>query len=673
MNIQPKNFKIKSIITITIAIILLLLLIFSEDIIKMQNKNKIGLSESSSFETIPNEPNIPRISAGMIPIKWNGNYWIITTQDDKEWYDYSTGKLAYMMLNDGTYQSELLRDMEDKKLAEDNIGVPIGESQLGTIFAWLPRYAYKESGEIKYAPSEMQPGGEWLVPQIFVYSVTDETKPDFSLGGVWIQKNDDIEYANKLTEMKKEEGRYGFLANTKAMKIISEEATTIQKYIVDEGIPEDQFADLTSTSRIILKIVDTTKYEPIKANVQYNAIDSKIEIRVTYSKNGINKILDEYGNEMTYTEKDGMILADTGDKGLAKGTYYFTIIDNEENKKELNIDVIVDSLFKIAYINGIDNMNIDKTYAKTQETKTTAENTLLNQITAIDTSTTYSRAIKDGNNAITAIGEETRGSEDEQIYLYGKYKVNEKNTYSLSKSTTNTTRMFRWSGENQNYGWKSYSFDSSSGKVTFSNWSSPTTASTSITLYSVSGLSTRKSSTTNSTISSFYQYDNQGTEHIVNTVYCKYNVYTWNINKKTTYSRGNFIEYISGTIDQYPNNDRSGSYWYVRNNLMKKYKLYKYDENLNLKSTYNVDTKEITTIPIDISYKGNNKVKLTLTTSGSTYKTYISNDNSTWQEITDITSGIPKELNVDGWDKLYIKIETNTSRIDNIDVTYYKD
>ena len=140
------------------------------------------------------------------------------------------------------------------------------------------------------------------------------------------------------------------------------------------------------------------------------------------------------------------------------------------------------------------------------------------------------------------------------------------------------------------------------------------------------------------------------------------------------YSRGNFISYVAEQDGKYANNTRNDdSYWYVKNGLALKYKLYKYDQDLILKSIYDVDTKTITTIPIDISNKGNNKVKLTLSTSGSTYKTYISNDNTTWQEITDIVSGTPKELDVDGWNNLYLKIEANTSRIDNIDVAYYKD
>ncbi len=37
------------------------------------------------------EPNeiIPNISAGMIPIKWNGTNWEITTFEDTNWYNYA--------------------------------------------------------------------------------------------------------------------------------------------------------------------------------------------------------------------------------------------------------------------------------------------------------------------------------------------------------------------------------------------------------------------------------------------------------------------------------------------------------------------------------------------------------------------------------------------------------
>ena len=73
---------------------------------------------------------MPILSAGMIPVKWDGEYWKITTKDDEHWYDYLKGKPAYIMLNDGVYQSELIQDMAGKKLAEENIGDQIPENDL---------------------------------------------------------------------------------------------------------------------------------------------------------------------------------------------------------------------------------------------------------------------------------------------------------------------------------------------------------------------------------------------------------------------------------------------------------------------------------------------------------------------------------------------------------------
>lgn len=143
----------------------------------------------------------------------------------------------------------------------------------------------------------------------------------------------------------------------------------------------------------------------------------------------------------------------------------------------------------------------------------------------------------------------------------------------------------------------------------------------------------------------------------------------------TIYKKGNYIEDIiakDGTYDD-DKEDSLGEFWYIRNDIAPKYTLFKYDQDLTLLSTYDVDTATLTTTPIDISNKGRNKLKLTLTASGSDYKTYISNDNINWQEVTDVTSGTQKELDVDGWNNLYIKIETNTSTINNIDIAYYKD
>ncbi len=79
--------------------------------------------------------NAPKLVKGMIPVKYNvesGN-WVICSEDDPEWYSYTTEdkKWANVMLCDGTY---------DENTA---IGTEVAEKDLGSMFVWIPRYAYK--------------------------------------------------------------------------------------------------------------------------------------------------------------------------------------------------------------------------------------------------------------------------------------------------------------------------------------------------------------------------------------------------------------------------------------------------------------------------------------------------------------------------------------------------
>ena len=79
--------------------------------------------------------NAPKLAKGMIPVKYNvesGN-WVICSEDDPEWYSYTTEekKWANVMLCDGTY---------DESTA---IGTEVAEKDLGSMFVWIPRYAYK--------------------------------------------------------------------------------------------------------------------------------------------------------------------------------------------------------------------------------------------------------------------------------------------------------------------------------------------------------------------------------------------------------------------------------------------------------------------------------------------------------------------------------------------------
>ena len=81
------------------------------------------------------EANRPKLTNGMIPVKYNvetGN-WVICSEDDSEWYSYTkqNKKWANVMLCDGTY---------DESTA---IGTEVEEKDLGSMFVWIPRYAYK--------------------------------------------------------------------------------------------------------------------------------------------------------------------------------------------------------------------------------------------------------------------------------------------------------------------------------------------------------------------------------------------------------------------------------------------------------------------------------------------------------------------------------------------------
>ena len=75
--------------------------------------------------------NKPLLSEGMIPVKYNGTNWEICSQTDNNWYNYQEKKYANIMLSDGKYNTST------------EIGTEItSENDLGSMFVWIPRYAY---------------------------------------------------------------------------------------------------------------------------------------------------------------------------------------------------------------------------------------------------------------------------------------------------------------------------------------------------------------------------------------------------------------------------------------------------------------------------------------------------------------------------------------------------
>ena len=74
--------------------------------------------------------NKPVLSEGMIPVKYENNSWVICSENDPSWYNYEQKLWANVMLSDGKYK--------DKNL----IGTKVAKEDLGSMFVWIPRYAY---------------------------------------------------------------------------------------------------------------------------------------------------------------------------------------------------------------------------------------------------------------------------------------------------------------------------------------------------------------------------------------------------------------------------------------------------------------------------------------------------------------------------------------------------
>ena len=73
--------------------------------------------------------NKPKLDSGMIPIRYNGENWVICSENDPNWYNYETKNWANVMLSD--------TDLEDT-----SVGTIVPENKLGSMFVWIPRYAY---------------------------------------------------------------------------------------------------------------------------------------------------------------------------------------------------------------------------------------------------------------------------------------------------------------------------------------------------------------------------------------------------------------------------------------------------------------------------------------------------------------------------------------------------
>ena len=153
--------------------------------------NKIT-SEVPSEEGYNESKNVnsPKVTTGMIPIKYNGTDWVVCSKEDPEWYNYdNTKKWANIMLSDGTYK--------EGKVQEGQI---VKENELGSMYVWIPRYAYRIAGEknievnfLKGNTNKDKDNKEYTINESVDTKTTAIVHPAFSLGGgqlsgIWVAK-----------------------------------------------------------------------------------------------------------------------------------------------------------------------------------------------------------------------------------------------------------------------------------------------------------------------------------------------------------------------------------------------------------------------------------------------------------------------------------------------------
>ena len=154
------------------------------DMITQVNPTTDGYNETKAV-------NSPKLSKGMIPIKWNGTNWVVCSKDDSSWYGYdNTKQWANVMLCDGKYQEGNVQE-----------GQVIQENELGSMYVWVPRYAYQIKGEKNIDVTFLvgntnQDGDKNNYPNATPEVDTKATKivhPAFTLGnreltGIWVAK-----------------------------------------------------------------------------------------------------------------------------------------------------------------------------------------------------------------------------------------------------------------------------------------------------------------------------------------------------------------------------------------------------------------------------------------------------------------------------------------------------
>ena len=218
--------------------------------------------------------NSPKVTTGMIPIKWKNNTWVVCSQDDAEWYNYDDKKeWANVMLSDGTYKADTV-----------SIGQTVTERDLGSMYVWIPRYAYKIAGEknievtfLKGNTNEGSDGVIYTTDESTDTSKTAIVHPAFNLGGTelngfWVAKFE-------ASGTNKDGNAVGNASSSSSAQQYAPDNTTIAKSLPNKiswrhisiGESEKRSMDIATTSKSSFGLTSGANTHLIK-NSEWGAV-----------------------------------------------------------------------------------------------------------------------------------------------------------------------------------------------------------------------------------------------------------------------------------------------------------------------------------------------------------------------------------------------------------------
>ena len=223
---------------------------------------------------INKKANSPKVITGMIPIKWKNNTWVVCSQDDAEWYNYNDKKeWANVMLSDGTYKADTVA-----------IGQTVAERDLGSMYVWIPRYAYKIAGEknievtfLKGNTNEGSDGVIYTTDESTDTSKTAIVHPAFNLGGTelngfWVAKFE-------ASGTNKDGNAVGNASSSSSAQQYAPDSTTIAKSLPNKiswrhisiGESEKRSMDIATTSKSSFGLTSGANTHLIK-NSEWGAV-----------------------------------------------------------------------------------------------------------------------------------------------------------------------------------------------------------------------------------------------------------------------------------------------------------------------------------------------------------------------------------------------------------------